>query len=110
MHELQSDFTDINAPPEQSGMDISHVQKEIGNDTSLEEKKILTNDLINVYPEEGFPDIKKIFRLDVKDESFQSRNLALERAFDLISLITGYDTDLNGIDENVIMIHKIIII
>jgi hypothetical protein len=92
----------VNLPQEQSGIDISHVKHEKGLDKSQEAIESEINDLINVYPKEGFPNLKTLFGLSGQVENDVDFQVALDRAFHLISLITSYGTDLNAINEEVI--------
>jgi hypothetical protein len=98
---MEKAFND-NLPQEQSGLDISHIQQEKGLDKSQEAIESEIYDLLNEYPEEGFPNLNEMFGLSGQVENNDDIKAALERAFDLISLITAYSTDLNAINEQVI--------
>jgi hypothetical protein len=97
--QIMEKYQNVKLPQEHSGIDISHVEQEKGQDKSQETIEQEIDDFLDVYPEEGFPNLKTIFGLDPQKKNINNINAALERAFNLISLITAYCTDLNSIDK-----------
>jgi len=87
---------------EQSGIDVKHIPTEVALEASLRELVESTEDLLNNWPAEGFPDIKAIFGFHSLDELIQDpekRKEVCKQANDIIALITGYTTDLNAIKQ-----------